>query len=174
MTPLARRTRIVALCLVATPLASLDAQTFSASAARADVVATAGSGDSAASLNLARAQSLHQRMRFADARREYFEAAKKLEAGHTMPCHALWQAAEMYYAEGNVRRAAATLDLVAEKAAAFGHPSMQAQALLESAILFEEAGAESQAITRLQRLDAVLTSPVVPDSIRAQIAARRK
>jgi hypothetical protein len=178
MTPLARRTRLVALCLIATPLASraLDAQTLSAVAPRADVVATTvgGSGDTAASLNLGRAQALHGRMRFADARREYVAAAKKLEASGAMPCHALWQAAEMYHAEGNVRGAASMLDLVAEKAATFGHPSMQAKALLEAAILYEQSGAESQAITRLTRLDAVLTSPFVPDSVRSEIAARRK
>jgi hypothetical protein len=178
MTPLARRTRLVALCLIATPLASsaLVAQTFSAGAQRADVVATAvgGIGDTAASLSLTRAQSLHGRMRFADARREYVAAAKKLEAAGAMPCHALWQAAEMYYAEGNTRAAATMLDLVAEKAAIFGHPTMQAKALLEAAILFEEAGAKSQAATRLTRLDAVLTSPFMPDSLRSQIAARRK
>ena len=178
MTPLARRTRLVALCLIATPLASsaLVAQTFSARAPRADVVATTagGTGDTAASLNLDRAESLHGRMRFADARREYLAAAKKLEAAGAMPCEALWQAAEMYHAEGNVRGAARTLDLVAEKAAVFGHPSMQAKALLEAAILYEQSGAAWQASTRLTRLDAVLTSPFVTDSLRSEIAARRK
>jgi hypothetical protein len=176
MTPLVRRTRIVALCLIATPIASraLDAQTFSAAAARADVAATVGgTGDTAASLILNRAQSLHGRMRFASARREYMAAAKQLESSGMMPCEALWQAAEMYYAEGNVRAAAGTLDLVAAKAAAFGHPTMQAKALLEAAILYEQSGAASQAVTRLTRLDAVLTSPFVPDSVRSQIAARR-
>jgi hypothetical protein len=178
MTPLARRTRLVALCLIATPLASgaLFAQTFSAGAQRADVVATTvgGIGDTAASFSLNRAQSLHGRMRFADARREYLAAAKKLEAAGAMPCRALWQAAEMYYVEGNTRAAATTLDLVAEKAAAFGHPTMQAKALLEAAILYEQSGAASQATTRLTRLDAVLTSPFVPDSLRSEITARRK
>lgn len=177
MMPLVRRTRFVALCLIATPIAAsaLDAQTFSAAAPRADVVATVGgSGDTAASFNLNRAQSLHERMRFADARREYLAAAKKLEASGAMPCQALWQAAEMYYAEGNVRAAASTLDMVAEKAAVFGHPTMQAKALLEAAILYEQSGGSSQAVSRLQRLDAVLTSPFVPDSVRTGIAARRK
>ena len=178
MTPLARRTRLVALCLIATPLASsaVIAQTFSAGAQRADVVATSagGIGDTAASLSLNRAQSLHGRMRFAHARREYISAAKKLEAAGAMPCEALWQAAEMYHAEGNMRGAARTLDLVAEKAAAFGHPSMQAKALLEAAILYEQSGAAWQASTRLTRLDAVLTSPHVPDSVRSEIAKRRK
>lgn len=181
MTCLDRRTQLLALCAIASSTIAVstgDAQAFSASAPRADVATVRpffdAVSDSIAGVNLNRAQSFHQRMRFTAARREYLEAAKKLEAGRHMPCHALWKAAEMYYAEGNVSRAAATLDLVAQKAAAFGHPDMQASALFESAILYEQWGAPSQATTRLQRLDALLTSPVIPEEVRATIAARRK
>ena len=176
----ARPTQLLVLCVIASsailPTAAA-AQAFSATAARTDVTTTSVADplrDSLAGANLTRAQALHQRMRFADARREYMEAAKKLEAGSVMPCEALWSAAEMYYAEGNVTRAAQMLDLVAAKAATFGHPSMQARALLESAILFEQVGSASQSMTRLARLDAVLESTQVPDDVRTAIAARRR
>jgi hypothetical protein len=175
----ARPTQLLVLCVIASSAilpSAAAAQALAATAARTDVTTTSVTDpirDSLAGANLSRGQALHRRMRFADARREYMEAAKKLEAGSMMPCEALWLAAEMYYAEGNVSRAAQTLDLVAAKAAAFGHPSMQARALLESAILFEQIGANSQAITRLTRLDAVLSSPHVPGDVRMAIAARR-
>ena len=181
MTCLDRRTQLLALCVIASSAiasSATDAQGFAATVARTDVVTARpffdAVSDSIAGVNLTRAQSLHGRMRFAAARREYLEAAKKLEAGRHMPCHALWKAAETYYAEGNLARAASTLDLVAQKASAFGHPDMQANALFESAILYEQVGAPSQAVTRLQRLDAVLTSPYLPADVRAAIAARRK
>jgi hypothetical protein len=175
-----RRTQLLALCVLASSAIAtrpVAAQTFSAAAARSDVSAVAVTlalRDSIAGINLHRGQALHQRLRFADARREYLEAAKKLEAGSLMPCEALWLAAEMYYAEGNVSRAAQTLDLVAAKAAAFGHPSMQAKALLESAILYEQVGAESRSVSRLTQLDALLSSPYVTSDVRSAIAARRR
>ena len=176
----ARPTQLLVLCVIASSAilpGAAAAQALSATAARTDVTTTSATDpirDSLAGVNLTRAQALHQRMRFADARREYMEAARKLEAGSVMPCEALWLAAEMYHAEGNLTRAAQTLDLVAAKAASFGHPSMQARALLESAILFEQVGADSQSIARLARLDAVLSSPHVPEDVRTAIASRRR
>ena len=181
MTCLDRRTHLLALCLAASSAiaaSTVDAQALAATAARTDVAAVRpffdAVADSIAGVNLSRANALMQRMRFSAARREYIEAARKLEAGRHMPCHALWKAAEMYYAEGNLSRAASMLDMVAQKAAAFGHPDMQANALFESAILYEQWGAPSQAVSRLERLDALLTSPVIPDDVRSSIAARRK
>ena len=122
---------------------------------------------------LQRADSLRERMRFADARQLYMAAAQRQDAEQTKPCGALWTVAELYFAEGNFRRAASTLDLVAEKAASYGDPEVQARALLESAILYEKMGAKDQASTRLQRLDAVLTSPFISADVRATITARR-
>jgi hypothetical protein len=120
-----------------------------------------------------RADDLRARMRFADARRLYMTAAQRQDAEQTKPCRALWQVAELYFAEGDVRRAASTLDLVAEKAASYGDPEVQARALLESAILYDKLGSKDQASTRLQRLDAVLTSPHISADVRSAIAARR-
>ena len=124
-------------------------------------------------LVLQRADSLRERMRFADARQLYLAAAQQQDAERTKPCQALWKVAELYFAEGNFRRAASTLDIVAEKAAGYGDPDVQARALLESAILYEKMGAKDQASTRLQRLDAVLTSPFISADVRATITARR-
>jgi tetratricopeptide (TPR) repeat protein len=120
-----------------------------------------------------RADSLRARLRFADARQLYLAAAQQQDASRTKPCHALWQVAETYFAEGQLRQAAATLDLVAEKAAGYGDPEAQARALLESAILYEKLGATAQSTARLRRLDAVLTSPYVSNEVRSAIGARR-
>jgi ATP/maltotriose-dependent transcriptional regulator MalT len=122
---------------------------------------------------LQRADSLRGKMRFAAARRLYMAAAQRQDAEQTKPCRVLWQVAELYFAEGDVRRAATTLDLVAAKAASYGDPEVQARALLESAILYERLGDKDQASTRLQRLDAVLTSPHISADVRSAITARR-
>ena len=122
---------------------------------------------------LQRADSLRARMRFADARQLYLAAAQRQDAEQTKPCRALWQVAETYFAEGNFKKAASTLDVVAAKAASYGDPEVQARALLESAIIYEKMGSKDQASTRLNRLDAVLTSPFISADFRAAITARR-
>jgi len=170
MMPAARRS-LLALSLVASPMAvhASEGGNPTDPPARASAVTDTTPADRV----LARADSLRERMRFADARQLYLAAAQRLDAEHVKPCRALWHVAELYFAEGNFRRAASTLDLVAEKAAGYGDPEVQAQALLESAILYEKLGATKQAEVRLQRLDAVLTSPHISNELRTAITARR-
>jgi len=170
MKPVIRRS-LLALTFSCSPLALHASEALSPTdpPARGAVVRT----DTTPDRVLQRADSLRERMRFADARQLYMAAAQRQDAEQTKPCRALWNVAELYFAEGNFRRAASTLDLVAEKAASYGDPEVQARALLESAILYEKLGAKDQASTRLQRLDAVLTSPFISADVRATIAARR-
>jgi tetratricopeptide (TPR) repeat protein len=123
---------------------------------------------------LERANQLYARGRITQARKEYLSVAKRLDAEHRFAKLALWRAAELYFVEGDSLRAARTLDQVAEKAAAFGDPITQAQALLEAGILYEQLGLDGRAADRRQRLDAVLTSPVLPDSVRVAINMRRR
>ena len=165
------RRSLLALALSCSPLALHAADALGPN--DAPVRGSAAATDTTPDRVLQRADSLRGRMRFADARQLYMAAAQRQDAERTKPCGALWSVAETYFAEGNFRRAASTLDLVAEKAARYGDPEVQARALLESAILYEKLGAKDQASTRLQRLDAVLTSPFIADDVRATISARR-
>jgi ATP/maltotriose-dependent transcriptional regulator MalT len=170
MKPAIRRS-LVALTLACSPLA-LHASEGSA-IMDPPALGSAVKPETTPDRMLQRADSLRERMRFTAARQLYMAAAQLQDAEQTKPCRALWQVAELYFAEGDVRRAASTLDLVAQKAASYGDPEVQARALLESAILYDKLGAKDQASTRLQRLDAVLTSPHVSADVRSAIAARR-
>ena len=170
MKPVVRRS-LLALTFACSPLALHASEGLNPTdpPARASAVMT----DVTPDLMLQRADSLRHRMRFAAARQLYMAAAQRQDAAQTKPCRALWQVAELYFAEGDVRRAASTMDLVVEKAASYGDPDVQARALLESAILYEKLGFKDQASTRLQRLDAVLTSPHISADVRSAITARR-
>jgi len=121
-------------------------------------------------MNAARALLAEGRWR--DARRAYRSVAnRQLEAGE-FPGHALWQAAEIENARGNVLRAAGQLDRIARHAERFGQPTMQVRALTEAVDLYRQVGRNDLALQRYNRVEALLASPDVGESARRTVAAR--
>jgi hypothetical protein len=85
---------------------------------------------------------------------------------------ALWLLAQLDNASGRRLRAAALLDRAAEKAEAYGDPSLQARSLLESATIYANHNEFSVAAERLARLRPLLQSPNMTSELREEIRSR--
>jgi hypothetical protein len=106
------------------------------------------------------------------AHRKYHAVAKSQLAAGEFPGEALWEAAEVSYAEQKLARAARELDEVAIHASDFGRVNLEVRALFEAAILHHWSRRDDLALARLDRVERLLTSPEVSDDVRDMVAMR--
>ncbi|HEY8485144.1 MAG TPA: hypothetical protein VIL13_11065 [Longimicrobiales bacterium] len=110
--------------------------------------------------------------RWAAAREEYLAAAGLLRADGTFAGPALRRLANSYYFQGRHLEAAAVLDTLAAEAALFGELSAEAEALFGAALLYNRSGRPAEARERVIRLQRLLTSPFLPETLKDQLVPR--
>lgn len=120
----------------------------------------------------AQARTFWEVGRMAQARREFLAAARLMRGAGVLPTRELLDAATIALVEERPRLAAEVMDTLAANAAALGQPLVQAQALLEATSQYAAAGQNDLATERYAVLRALLASPHIPDSFRAEVDAR--
>ncbi|MBA2244595.1 MAG: hypothetical protein H0W11_06540 [Gemmatimonadetes bacterium] len=123
-------------------------------------------------MRLDKAHQLCEEGRWAEARREYASVAKLQRTHKVLADEALWNLANLYYGDRQIRRAAATMDELADAAQLHGNPVVQAKALIESAILYQSLKMPEQASARIERLQPLLDSPFLSAEVRSSIEKR--
>ncbi|HEV2129614.1 MAG TPA: hypothetical protein VGR27_00840 [Longimicrobiaceae bacterium] len=103
-------------------------------------------------MRLDRAHQLSQEGRWKEARREFASVAKLQRTHKVLADEALWNLANLYHGDQKIRRAAETMDELADAAQLHGNPVVQAKALLESAILYQSLQMSDEASARIERL----------------------
>ena len=127
----------------------------------------------AASTRFARADELVQRGRIPAASREYIAIAKMQRAQNVLPSEAMWKLADLYNTyERSPERTADVLVALAADAQRFGDPQTEAKALLEATVLYSKASMPVKANECADRLDVILTSPLVTDEVRREAQSR--
>jgi hypothetical protein len=110
--------------------------------------------------------------RMADARRAYRKLiSQELDAGE-YPSAAMWRLANAYFGDGNELDAARELDRLADAASTFGDPEMELRARFEAAVLYSRHHEPARVAAHVQRVRALLKSPVIDDRTRRSISAR--
>ena len=109
---------------------------------------------------------------FAEARRAYREAVTLRVRVKESPAAAQWQIANLYYGEGDVLRAAQTLDALAHDAARRGEHDVRADALLEAAFLYRSAGQRRRAADIARELRAMRAEQPLAQDLKDEIARR--
>lgn len=133
----------------------------------------AARGDSTAlSARVREAVATFHAGRMDQARRELDAAARAQEAAGVLPDTALWLLAEAELASGENVRAAATLDRLARLAELHGDPVMQARALFEAAVQYQQARLGDRARERYERMRPLLGSPYMPVKLSESLQAR--
>lgn len=123
-------------------------------------------------MRLDKAHQLCEEGQWTAARREYASVAKLQRANNVLADEALWNLANLYHGNRQIRRAAETLDELAEAAQRHGNPVVQAKALIESAILYQSLQMPEMASARIERLQPLLDSPFLSDEVRKSIEKR--
>lgn len=118
------------------------------------------------------AVQVYQGGRITEARRALEAAARAQEEAGVLPGTALWQLAEAHFAAGDGLRAAATLDRLAQAAEGHGDPVLQARALFEATVHYQQAGLHDRAADRYARMLPLLRSPYMPAELRRSLRAR--
>lgn len=123
---------------------------------------------------LAQARELHETGQWKEARRAYLKVADLQDRAGEFAGEALWEAAQLSYSQGRYLRAAQELDRLAEIAADFGRPSLQARALFEAAVLYHHYvdGRDSLAHERIVQLERILPSPDVSEEVKELVEGR--
>jgi len=112
-----------------------------------------------ASVLMDRAEELHRALRLDAAVRVYREVVTVQDSMGELPVLALQRIATIQLSEGQTGAAATTMDRLAERAEWLGYPEIQARALIESAVLYQQLGARHAARERVRRLEPLLGSP---------------
>lgn len=123
-------------------------------------------------MRLDRAHKLGEQGRWKEARREYASVAKLQRTHQVLADEALWNLANIHHGNRDIRRAAQTMDELADAAQLHGNPVVQAKALIESAILYQSLRMPDQARARLERLQPLLDSPFLSKELRSSIEKR--
>lgn len=110
--------------------------------------------------------------RVSEARRTLEVLARAQEEAGVLPGVALWQLAEAHAAAGDSARTAATLDRLARVAQEHGNPVLQAQALFEATVIYQQLGLRERAHERYARMLPLLRSPYMPAELRQSLRAR--
>jgi hypothetical protein len=136
--------------------------------------ARAGYDPAAARASLDRAHELAMSGRFVEARNAYRAVADMQKSAGVLPGEALWQVAALEYGQGGRHRlrAAQVMDELAEQAAIYGDPALQARALIEATILYHQNRRNAEARTCLDKLEPLLQSPHLTQELREQIESR--
>ena len=109
---------------------------------------------------------------FAAARGAYREAVTLRVRVKESPAAAQWQIANLYYGEGDVLRAAQTLDKLAFDAAGRGEHDVRADALLEAAFLYRAAGQRRRSADIARELRAMRAEKPLSQDVKDEIARR--
>jgi len=109
---------------------------------------------------------------FAEARGAYREAATLRVRVKESPAAAQWQIANLYYGEGDLLRAAQTLDKLAYDAAVRGEHDVRAEALVEAAFLYRAAGQRRRSADIARELRAMRAEKPLSQDIKDEIARR--
>lgn len=107
------------------------------------------------------------------ARRYYKLAAELARKNDQLPSAAMRRIANSYYYQDRFQSAGRILEQLAKESAAYGDLRCQAWALADAAWIAWVAGDKIDMERRLVRLDRLLTSPYLPDEIRAQVVNKR-
>ena len=107
-----------------------------------------------------------------DARAAYLRATNEARANQEYAKAAFAGLANVQFVLGDIKGAARAFDELGERAAAFGDPETEINALFNSAVLFAEAGDAKSAAARVPRLKTLLQSPVISENTRRLVAER--
>ncbi|MGQ0647812.1 MAG: hypothetical protein ACT4P7_09590 [Gemmatimonadaceae bacterium] len=110
--------------------------------------------------------------RTAEARRIYRGLINEQRAADQFAGTAMWRLALNYLYADEHRRAAETLDDLADAAVRYGDPSLQLRATFEAAVLWKALKRSDLMLERLDRAKALLQSPAIPNSEKTLIKAR--
>ena len=164
---LARLSAIALVAVVAAPAAEAQSLTRSESRARPVVVTQEDIVHAEA-----RAEGFALSGQFAQARLAYREAAMLRERAKESTSSVEWQIANLYFGEGDMLRAAHTLDELAAGAARRGEHEVRAKALLEAAFMYRAAGHRRRASEIARELRAFSADAPIADELRQTIAQR--
>jgi hypothetical protein len=149
--------------LIATPIIpEEDPQTPTVAVADPEVQAHLDKGD-----------ELVAARKFGAARREYKAAAELIRAEGKLPVQAVRRSAISLYYEGRYQSAAKALDKLSTEAATYGDVATQVWALADAAWIDGIAGRKIDMERRLTRLNRLLTSPYLPEQVRAEVMTKR-
>ncbi len=123
--------------------------------------------------HLDRGDALAAQGKFISARDAYEAAAEILRAEGQLPAKPLRRIANSYYYEARYQTAGSVLLDLADEAAEFGDVVTQVWATADAAWVAGVAGHEIDAERRLARLEKLLTSPYLPDAVRAEVINKR-
>lgn len=121
---------------------------------------------------LARADAAWQDGRGRDARRIYQDLIAEQRAAREFAGAAMWRLALNYLYADEKMKAATELDELAEAAALYGDPTLQLRATFEAAILWKDLKRPELVGPRIERAQALLQSPAIPESEKEFIRAR--
>ena len=121
---------------------------------------------------VARADSMSLQHRVTDAARLYWSVVAEQRAAAEYPLDALHQLALLYYRADDEHSAAEVLMELAESAAEFGDAPVRLRSLFDAALLYKRLGRNDRVAECVRRIWPLLKSPAIPQSIRAEYAAR--
>jgi hypothetical protein len=169
------RTLIVAVAAVAATAMPMSAQSFAAAPARTFVVRrTATDPADAARIRalLDKADESLVAGRLGDAKKAYRNVIEEQRAAGLYAGEALWHLASAYFFSDDNAGAVETLDELAVEAARFGDPSMELRATFESAVINQNMRRPSSVAAKLARVKALLQSPAISDTQKAEVTER--
>jgi hypothetical protein len=169
----ARPLLVVAVAVVAAA-APASAQSFAPVTARTLAVRTADDNPDAARIRamIEKADEALVAGRLAEARRTYRAVIEAQHAAGQYAGEALWHLASAHFFSDDSGATADVLDELATEAARFGDPSMELRATFESAVLYQSMHRSSAIGPRLARVKALLQSPAISATLKAEISQR--
>jgi hypothetical protein len=167
---LLRMAAVAACVLVATPAAGFAALPAAAATTSGDSTRVAAGISPEAQAHRDSANAFWQAGELRRAQGEFLIAARLMREAGVLPATEMQNAASIAFGRDRAMDAAWMLDVLAADALAFGRPDVQAQALLDAATLYARLGQGELARQRLATLRPLLSSPFVPDSVRARAA----
>ena len=111
--------------------------------------------------------------RFGSARSEYKKAVKLQRARGVLPDIALRRIANAYYFQDRYQAAGATLVDLAEEAAEYGDIGTEIWAYADAAWIAGVEGNKQVVERHLARVDKLLTSPYLPEDVKAKVRDAR-
>lgn len=123
---------------------------------------------------LARADVAWQEGRGMDARRIYQGLIAEQQEAREFAGTAMWRLALNYLYADEKTKAAIQLDQLAEDAATFGDPALQLRANFEAAVLWQQLKRPELVAARIERTQALLQSPAIPEADKEFVRARLK
>lgn len=167
------RTPVLIVATLVVPILSTEAQSYRTSRAvtppaviRVDPARVADA--------LARADVAWQEGRGMDARRIYQGLIAEQQEAREFAGTAMWRLALNYLYADEKTKAAIQLDQLAEDAATFGDPALQLRANFEAAVLWQQLKRPELVATRIERTQALLQSPAIPEADKEFVRTRLK